>query len=268
MSTTIYALCDPTTLEIRYIGKAINPAKRLCEHVSDTKRGRRTHCARWVRSVGRPIMLRLAVVPDDYGAEMEIRTIAQFQARGYRLTNLTEGGEGHLGWVPPPETRAKIRAALLGRTDSPETRANKRAAHRNPVDTSVLASYGFRGRRHTDSAKAKIASARRKHVTTDAARAANSAGHIGFRHAPETRARMSVLQRGHVCSEATRAKISAAMTGRKRAAVSETARANMKAAQQRRAAEGGFPSGGRRSADARARMSAAATAAWARRKAS
>jgi hypothetical protein len=33
--TFIYALCDPRTLEVRYVGKADNPYKRYCRHLID-----------------------------------------------------------------------------------------------------------------------------------------------------------------------------------------------------------------------------------------
>lgn len=49
------------------------------------------------------------------------------------LTNLTDGGEGATGYIPPPETRAKMSAAASARKRAPhsaETRAKIAAAHR------------------------------------------------------------------------------------------------------------------------------------------
>jgi hypothetical protein len=46
--TFIYALCDPRTLEVRYVGKADNPYKRYCRHLIDKEN---THKVTWIQSL-------------------------------------------------------------------------------------------------------------------------------------------------------------------------------------------------------------------------
>ena len=114
--TTIYALCDPTTNEVRYIGKSTNVRKRLVSHCSDTKR-KNNYCTNWVRSLKplKPVILELEVTNQDW-VEAEQFWISYFKWLGARLTNHTTGGEGAFGitHVTSEITKAKISKALMG----------------------------------------------------------------------------------------------------------------------------------------------------------
>lgn len=56
----------------------------------------------------------------------EIRLIRELKTRNYDGgANLTDGGEGSLGWDPTPETRQRMRAAKVGKKQS----ATHRASH-------------------------------------------------------------------------------------------------------------------------------------------
>lgn len=90
---TIYSLSDPETGEIRYIGKANDPKKRLESHVWPGKSAK-TPVAQWCKSLRarglRPIMRALEEVEDWEAAEK--RWIAQYRSGGARLLNLSAGG--------------------------------------------------------------------------------------------------------------------------------------------------------------------------------
>lgn len=66
--------------------------------------------------------------------EAETYWIVQLSALGFRLTNLTTGGEGNIGWKQTDEAKAKISASMrgnkntVGRKLSVETRARISAA--------------------------------------------------------------------------------------------------------------------------------------------
>lgn len=112
--TTIYALCDPMTHEIRYVGKTYKTVKhRLATHCSDK---RNTHRANWVRSLKplKPEILELELIGDDEWVEAEQFWIAYFKTLGAKLTNLTKGGEGCVGYTPTPETLLKMSAVQKG----------------------------------------------------------------------------------------------------------------------------------------------------------
>lgn len=149
MTTFIYALIDPRDLNVRYVGKADNPKQRYSHHCHPKARPIRankrahhlTRCGAWVRGLINqgllPQMVTLEECSMDNWRERERYWIAHH--RNDKLTNLTLGGEGLVGYRHTEETRAKLRAA----------RAHRKALG---IRSSML------GRHHTEEAKAKIRS--------------------------------------------------------------------------------------------------------------
>ncbi len=89
----IYRLRDPRDGMVRYVGKTIDPKRRLSSHISSSYRDCRPS-ARWCRklkSLGlRPIM---EVVEWTVDWELsERRMIAQYRSEGDRLLNIADGG--------------------------------------------------------------------------------------------------------------------------------------------------------------------------------
>lgn len=68
----IYALLDPRTGDIRYIGKTNNPHKRFIRHKNNREK---RHCADWIASLVReellPVMRILEALPDSTGNDAE-----------------------------------------------------------------------------------------------------------------------------------------------------------------------------------------------------
>lgn len=93
----IYALHDPRTGDVRYVGQTKDPEARLKAHVRDALEGDPKHVYRWIRQVLvhglEPQMRVLAVVPRSHADEAEIQWIADLRERGADLTNGTEGGQ-------------------------------------------------------------------------------------------------------------------------------------------------------------------------------
>lgn len=91
-STFIYALCDPDTGEVRYVGKADNPHSRYHEHIRD---GRMTYSksrkVAWIHSlldVGKTPVLRLIEeVPSKRWKDAEARWIDYYRSQGRDLVN-------------------------------------------------------------------------------------------------------------------------------------------------------------------------------------
>lgn len=92
----IYALCDPRTGEIRYIGKADNAAKRLKRHIMHARR-RKTPVYSWFKSLAdhglKPTVVVLRKVPLCEWQQAERDEIAAARASGTRLLNVAAGGE-------------------------------------------------------------------------------------------------------------------------------------------------------------------------------
>lgn len=133
----VYALVEESSLEdYRYIGRTSERAhRRLGKHLSAAKT-EDNYVHRWIRKVqaeGRKVIL--VVLEDNLTFEesglREIALIAKCKKEGYKLTNISLGGDGslgHKGWKHTEEALAKMRGNkhCLGRKDSPETREKKR----------------------------------------------------------------------------------------------------------------------------------------------
>ena len=86
--------------------------------------------------------------------QLEQGLIKCLRRSGISLANVTAGGEGLTGHRHSDETKAKMRAARLGKPRSAETKQKLREANLGKPGT-------FAGKTHTSAAKAKIAEARR-----------------------------------------------------------------------------------------------------------
>lgn len=111
----IYTLSDPNTKKIRYVGKSINPKRRLKDHYYNK---RRTYCSNWIWSLKdsnqKPILNIIEECNEDNWEEAEQYWICQFKAWGFKLTNHTDGGEGMHGFTVSEETRQKMSKAHKG----------------------------------------------------------------------------------------------------------------------------------------------------------
>ena len=112
MSASIYALTDPRhSGEIRYIGKAKDPIKRLAGHLRESRR-RSTPVYTWIRKLAslgmKPGLLVLETDCADWEAS-ERRHIAEGRANKLRLLNIANGGDG----PECPEITRRTNAAAL-----------------------------------------------------------------------------------------------------------------------------------------------------------
>lgn len=94
----IYALIDPRDNEVRYIGKTINPKKRLSEHLADSKR-EYNYKAMWIKSLLKenlnPLIEFLKICPLSDFVKYETEYIKLY--KNYKLTNSDETGQGNIG---------------------------------------------------------------------------------------------------------------------------------------------------------------------------
>lgn len=113
----IYLLVDPITLEIRYVGTALDPQRRFLRHREAAKRGDHFPIYRWWREAltlgdGEPTML--SIDSGSYREEREL--ILNLKLLGARLLNVSgKSGSGHLGHRHIAEARRKISEAVRGK---------------------------------------------------------------------------------------------------------------------------------------------------------
>lgn len=106
----IYALQDPETKQIRYIGKSTKGLKRPHEHKRAYSLKAHTHKNNWIKSLfAKNLMYEIVVleenIEDNQLDTKEIYWIAYHKSINSPLTNGTDGGEGSLGREISEETR-------------------------------------------------------------------------------------------------------------------------------------------------------------------
>lgn len=93
-TTYIYILKDPTTCEIRYVGKSNNPKRRLIHHLNKNN-DVGTHKRNWIDSLdSKPILEIIKEVSRDEWQEQEKFYINYYLSIGCNLVNWSDGGEG------------------------------------------------------------------------------------------------------------------------------------------------------------------------------
>lgn len=136
----IYTLSNPLTNEVKYVGKTeLSLEKRLYYHIWDLKRSKNMHKINWFNFLSKenlkPHIELIDEVPYDEWKFWEQFWISQFKAWGFKLINLTEGGEGY--------TSAQLKYLW--------TTKEYRDYHTARVQGSKAPFYG---KKHTDEVKA------------------------------------------------------------------------------------------------------------------
>lgn len=186
--TFIYALTDPLTKQVRYIGKSNDPKRRLAHHVNYD--GPNTHFNRWIKRLAqygfKPILEILDEVPIDGWEQHERRWIAYGRESGLPLINIADGGQ-----QPPlnDEIRAKLSAIRRSR---PGPNLGKRLTE----EWKRRVALAGIGRRHTQESKAKISAALLGRRPSEASILKNVEKHRGKRASEESRAKMSLARKG------------------------------------------------------------------------
>jgi len=111
----VYALLDPLTKEVRYIGKSMRGLERARSHFrpSVLSQPKRTHLLNWLRKLQKQNFVPEVVIlehchDDEQLSERERWWIAFARGWGCRLTNVTDGGEGKSGFVYSDDLKNKM----------------------------------------------------------------------------------------------------------------------------------------------------------------
>lgn len=234
-----------------YVGKGCN--YRWKDH---ERKASNPHLGRIIASAGGvvpKIKLREGLT-NSAAIEIELALIAAIGRikNGGPLVNLTDGGEGVLGFRASPEQIEANRLRNLGKKHTEQALAKLRAHAKTRIGVKRDPAIGLKvaeakrgskhstesinkmsasamGRKWSDDQRDKIVKAlagRRLTLEQTAGVMASAALRIGVALTPEHRAKLSASHKGKPLSAAHRVAIGAAHKGRIR---SETARANIKA---------------------------------------
>jgi len=118
MKYIIYALTDPETKEIRYIGMSSCGLVRPKEHIKAKNLKTKSHKVNWIKTLlAKGLIYEISVLevlqtPEGL-SEREQFWIAHYRAQGSNLTNLTNGGEGSPGYRFSKESKRKMSETRL-----------------------------------------------------------------------------------------------------------------------------------------------------------
>lgn len=95
MKVEIYALTEPNSGEVRYIGKANDAQKRFKSHMREMRRKTPVYC--WIGALRKkgqiPSLSILEVCNSENWCDVERAAIAAARREGARLLNVAEGGD-------------------------------------------------------------------------------------------------------------------------------------------------------------------------------
>lgn len=188
-STFIYALSDPRTGEVRYVGKSNNPELRAADH----RRRSQSNKAKkeWVEDLRMhglfPKLSILEIVPFSEWQIRERYWIEHRRSSGDDLFNIATGGGGTTvsrkkGSLLPRETRAKISASLKG----------------NPILSQCnIGNKHSLGCTHSQSTKDRIRRTLTGHSVSKSTREKIGSSLRGRRLSAEVRAKMGASRLGN-----------------------------------------------------------------------
>lgn len=115
MKYFIYTLSDPRTNEIRYVGKTKQPKDRMSRHLQKCyldKYDKNTYKSNWIKALLKEnVQPKMYIIEEGDNIdinEKEIFWIKWFKDNGYRLTNLSEGGEIGVDWTGRKHKKSSI----------------------------------------------------------------------------------------------------------------------------------------------------------------
>lgn len=119
----IYHLIDPRTNEIRYVGQTVQTLEnRLKKHLRSKDK---SHRVNWIKSItneGLEPIIELICETNtlDKCNELEQFYIKKYRDEGLKLTNMTDGGDGSIGFTHSEESKKKMRKVANKRMSNPD----------------------------------------------------------------------------------------------------------------------------------------------------
>lgn len=173
-----------------YVGKSIHPSKRAYQHWQCRFKGEdyRDH---WLRKFPcLPPLKILRKCSEKNWQKWERYFIAKLKSEGWALTNLTDGGEGLIGYKPTRETIEKNRSSHMGITHTLESRRKM--------------SEGHKGKKLSEDHKRKISKSLTGKTHSKKTRRKMSVSQMGRKHTEEAIRKISISQRRRYRRNSTR----------------------------------------------------------------
>jgi len=162
MKYYVYILTHPITEEVRYVGYTQDLKERYWNHISRTEvKNKKNSWIKSLKNVGlNPIM---TVIDEANNIEeihnLEIYWISQFRTWGFKLTNLTLGGEGTSDRIVSNEMRQHLSKTLKEKySKEPHKLKGRKWTEEKKLQRSVerkgkIPSCSFKGKVHPNRRK-------------------------------------------------------------------------------------------------------------------
>ncbi len=212
---------------IRYVGQTIRSVdRRMKVHVYEAKKQKkRRPVLDWIRSVEKR-GFEIGVVELNKKAKWntsEEYYIAKLRKDGNKLLNLTDGGEGTLGWKPSQKWRKNVSKRNTGIIWSEESKKNRREY--------LKSNHPMKGKKHSLATRRKMSIAKKGKVLPHMLLSPTEEAKKKIGKASRERLKNYNPLRGRKLSVKTRKKISESLTGKKH---SEETRRKMSASRKGR----------------------------------
>ncbi len=215
-----YLHCKPGGAPF-YVGKGCDGShKRSHEFVKSRSQYHKNIVAKYGKE-----NIEIYVFPREserHAFETEIRWIDQLRRDGWKLVNMTNGGDGVAGLACSAETRKKLSAAAklqwLDKNKLPTRDMNKFPKQiikitkpRAPMTEEARAkiSAAAKGRKASEETKAKISAALKGRIISTLCRERIRETWLGRKHTDEAKRKISIAATGRKASAEARAKMSA-----------------------------------------------------------
>ena len=137
-----------------YIGKTVNPEKRIRYHLNGY--GKSPVLFHAIRKYGKDafgVEILESNVPEPILSKLEILHIRFFNCKAPNGYNLTDGGEGARGTKPSRETRQKMSASLKGRIGSMRGKSHSLETRRKISQAQKAQKNHLYGKKHSPEAR-------------------------------------------------------------------------------------------------------------------
>ena len=155
MDIIIYTLSCPITNQIRYVGQTSKTIEfRLKRHLTEKGNCRRIN---WFKSLKNKNLLPIIEIIDVVDSNDDWRFweqyyISLFKSWNFNLVNMTDGGDGIIGFKHSEATKLEFSKKRKGRKLTKEWREN---IIKNKADTSGEKN-GMYGKKHSDEHKKRV----------------------------------------------------------------------------------------------------------------
>lgn len=185
-SGVIYALVDPLSGRVRYVGWTVNLTVRIRDHLKPSRLLGRQRRDRWLNRLVlqglRPNVVVLEEVAADWAAA-ERRWIKHYRDAGMDLTNHTDGGEGALGRRHTASAKAAMSLKRKGRKPSKlsiQRTIELRTGKKRSAESVEKGRQKSKGQKRTLEQRARISAAARGRKMHPNTLAAIRSGHAEY----------------------------------------------------------------------------------------